>query len=421
LGAALVAAALAAAGAARAQTAPPIRSLGEAYRAALAASESIGIDEQSIRQAEELYRQTIGDSLPELSGRSVTSWTGGPRGAFSTGRMSQTDIGVRVAQTNLSFYKELAAVRRAKSGVRVQEEDLLRAKQLLLVSLAGAFYGQLQAQENVQASSRLREFAAKRLTKLHEWVRVGRSRQADALAQDSQIASLESQREESARQAAADSDLLAFLTKASVEPATADTPIAAPPKALEDYLARAETRPDVKAARWAADFAQAGVSVAQGDRLPQVSYFADWYASRPDAKMNSRWDAQLALSLPLFTFGSLRAGVAQARAAATAADLTLQQARRSAELDIRNAYRNDMSARRQLDIQKNAVALAEKDFDLQRQDESRGLVTAIDVLQSLDRLNSARLAYTNALLNARLAAIQLEVSAGARPEDMDLR
>jgi len=406
---------------ARAQPPAPARSLGEAYREALAASESIGIDEQAIVQAEQLYARTLGASLPAVTFRTLSAWVGGGPGQFATGPMSQTDVGFRVSQVNLSFYRELAAVRQAKSGVGVQRQNLLRAKQLLLVSLAGAFYGELQAQENVAASIRLREFAAKRLDKLHEWVRVGRSREADALAQDEQISTLESQQEESARQSAADADLLAFLTRSPVEPATLDTPIAAEPRPLSDYLARVESRPDVEAARWSADFAQAGVRVARGDRFPQLSYLADSYQSRPGSKMDSRWDAQLTLSLPLFSWGALKAEEGQARAAAAAADLALQQARRSAELDIRNSYRNYVSSRRQLDIEKRAVALAERDFDLQRQDETRGLVTAIDVLQSLDRLNSARLAYTNALLNARLAAIELEVSAGARPEDMDLR
>jgi len=252
-------------------------------------------------------------------------------------------------------------------------------------------------------------------------VRVGRSREPDALAQDSQISTLESQEVENRRQAAADSDLLSFLTKATVDPTAADAPPAEEPKPLSEYLARMEARPDVQAARWTFDFAQAGVRVARGDRFPQFSWFGDGYTSRPSAKRTSYWDAQLTVSLPLFSWGAVTAEINGAKAASAAADLALQAARRAAELDIRNSYRNYAAARRQFQIEKHAVEIAEHDFDLQRQDENRGLVTAIDVLQSLDRLNTARLAYDNALLNERLAAVELEVSAGARPEDMELK
>jgi hypothetical protein len=43
-------------------------------------------------------------------------------------------------------------------------------------------------------------------------------------------------------------------------------------------------------------------------------------------------------------------------------------------------------------------------------------VTAIEVLQSLDRLNTANLELANALLQARVSSINLEIAAGAEPE-----
>lgn len=410
----------AAAAQAPSQPSPAVRTLSDAYQRALAASESVAINEQAIRQAEDLYRRAFGTSMPAFSYRTLTTWVGGSP-AFATGAMSQTDAGFRVAQTNLTFYRELAAVRQAKSVVGIQEETYLRARQLLLAAVASAFYGQLQAKENVLTALQLKDLAGQRLEKLHEWVRVGRSREADALAQDSQISSLDSQREESERQVSARSDLLTYLTLAPVEPSTDDAPIADAPKPLETYLARLETRPDVKAVRNAADASEAAVRVARGDRFPQLSFFGDAYNSRPGSRMAARWDAQLTVSVPLFQWGALNAEVAFAKDGLAAQRLALQQARRQADLDIRNAYRDDLSARRQLEIQRRAVDLAERDFELQRRDEARGLVTAIDVLQSLDRLNTSRLARANALLNARLAAINLEIAAGAKPEELDLR
>ncbi|TPW21351.1 MAG: hypothetical protein FD126_777, partial [Elusimicrobia bacterium] len=68
-----------------------------------------------------------------------------------------------------------------------------------------------------------------------------------------------------------------------------------------------------------------------------------------------------------------------------------------------------------------AVGLAERDYAMQRRDEVRGLVTSLEILESLNRLSAARLAMSEADLTARLAAVSLELAGGARPSEMDLR
>jgi outer membrane protein len=396
--------------------APPVRTLGDAYRRALEASETIAISQQSIRQAEDLYRAALGSSFPLVSLRSATAWQDGDRGR------SATDLGARLSQTGLSGYRELFEVRSAKAFTGQREYERLRADQLLLADVGAAFYGLLQSRENVRVTGELEGFARSRLVELKDRVRVGRAREADAIAQDVQLAALESQLEENQRQADARVDLLLYLTLAGgIEPATSETPAEPQLPDLAGYLAKVESRPDVEAARKAADAAADRVHVARADLFPQASLQADWYGSRPSDSNRIRWDGQLILSLPVWSWGSLSASLDAAKSASTIEELLLSSTRRQARLEVENAYRDYSSARKQLDIQRRAVDLAERDYSLQIRDEKRGLITSIEVLQSLDRLNGARLAYTNALLQARLAILNLELSAGAKPEEMDLR
>lgn len=399
--------------AASAQNGPATSTLRETYRAALENSDAIAISEKTLSQAQSLYRAALGSSFPELSARNDTSW----QDRRASGDSTQSDGALRLSQTGLTGYRELALVKASKSTAAQREQERRRAEQLLLDDVAAAFYGLIQARENSGVTFGLIELADKRLAEVKERVRVGRAREADALAQRVQSESLRSQLEESQRQAGARSDLLEYLTRAPVvpEPVYAEAP---PPGPLSGYLARLETRPDVAAAREAVKASGGAIDVARADFLPEVSYQANWYGYRPAARSNNKWDAAASVSLPLFSFGATRAAVASARAAYGRQELVLRAAVRSAELDVRNAHRDYSSAVRQVVLQRGAAALAQRDYDLQVQDERRGLVTAIEVLQSLDRLNVANLALNNALVQARLAAIKLETAAGAMPEEI---
>ena len=391
-----------------------MRTLKQAYELALKNSDAIAVSEQAIVRAEALYRAAFGGSLPVLRARSDTSW----QDKRATPPSTQTDAALRLSWTGLTGYRELAAVRASKAVASQRENAKARAEQLLLGNVAAAYYGLLQSRANATTTGRLIEYADKRLAELKERVRVGRAREADALAQEVQSQSLRSQLEESSRLALARADLLEFLVRAPVDPVADDSAASPAPAPLDSYLARVENRPDVAAAREAVRAADAAADAARADFLPSVTAQANRYLYRPSIRDNNKWDAAVGVSLPLFSFGAIRANVAAARATATSQEFELRATRRAADLDTRNAHRDYGTAVRQLDLRRRGSELAQRDFSLQTADEKRGLVTAIEVLQSLDRLNTANLEFANALLQARLSSINLELSAGARPEDL---
>jgi outer membrane protein TolC len=401
---------------AAAQTPPgaPVRTLREAYRAALANSDSVAVSEQTLRQAQALYHAALGNSFPELTVRDDTTW----QDKRTVGGATQSDGALRLSQSGLTGYRELAAVKASKHTIEQREQERRRAEQLLLGDVAAAFYSLIEARDNVTTTSQLLEFADKRLVELKDRVRVGRAREADALSQEVQSEALRSQLEESTRQVQARSDLLVYLLRAPVDPLSPalDAPVA--PAPLDGYLNRLETRPDVAAARDAVKVSGGAVDVARSDFFPEFGFQADYYGYRPAIRSNVKWDAAASVSLPIFSFGATRASVAAAKAAYSRQEFELRAAVRAADLDVRNAHRDFSSAVRQLDIQRRADALAQRDYKLQTADERRGLVTSIEVLQSLDRLNIANLALNTALVQTRLTAISLELAAGSMPEEI---
>ncbi len=390
--------------------APAAMTLKEVYAHALKNSERIAISQEAVREAEALYLQALGSAFPLLSFRHQQSWE-----EHSDSEKSQM---FRLTKTGLTGYREIAAIRSGSSSVAQRRHEQARAEQLLLADVAAGFYGLLQSVQDVTSTEQLITLAEERLKELQERVRIGRTRETDSLSQEFQITTLRSQLEERIRQRNARRDLLDFLTAADVEEISLSEDQTLDIQPLDHYLGRVETRPDIRALVENVKVARRSIDIARANYLPNVSLTANSYTDRPSSSDTIDWDATLAVELPLWDWGARRGELGAAKAVFKQFDYTLAAARRQAELEVRNAYRDYLSAKTQLDFQEKAVTLARRDHELQVKDDRQGLVTNIEVFESLDRLNTAELALNNAQLQERLTALNLELTAGAKPKDI---
>lgn len=384
--------------------------LKDFFHQALKNSERIAISEAAVRQAEALYRQTLGGSLPEFLYRRQT--------LLDDSSDSSRDGMFRITKTDLTGCRELAALSSGRSTVEQRKYERQRAEQLLLQDVATAFYSLLLAEENVSATKTLIELARERLAELQERVRVGRTREPDAIGQEVLMASLESQLEESQRQVDARRDLLAFLAGVrDLEQPVAEGAVDMESLSLENYLARAGTRPDIQAARENVNSLKALRKVADADFLPSLNLSANSYTDRSQSH-DADWDVSLSVDVPLWDWGARKGSATAATAVLDQAEKNLQLNLRQADLEIRNAYRDYQSTQKQLAIRAKSVELARRDYQMQVRDDRQGLVTSLEVFESLDRLNTAELAFNNARLQERLAAVNLKIAGGAKPDEI---
>jgi outer membrane protein TolC len=391
-------------------------SLKDIYAAALKNSERIAVSEQSVRQAEALYRQTLGSSFPDVSFQHQTLWQ--EMTALVPTQRPQSSGYLQIQEVGLTGYRELAALRAGRSTIREAEFARMQAERLLLNDIAAAYFGLVQSRENLSSTKDLINLSEARLRELNERVRVGRSRTTETIEQQYQIVTLESQAQAISRSVAADEDLLSFLAGTPVraaEETSVSTPTVSQP--LQGFLSRMDGRPDVQAARAAVRVSQGLVDLAKGGYLPQVSVGLDTYAYRPNEKKDINWTAWAGVGVPIWSWGARRAGVAKAKADLAIAEQELKATLRQADLDVRNAYRDLSTALSQLDLQAHALDLARRDYELQLRDDRRGLVTSLDVLESMNRLNAAELALINTQVQARQSALTLDIASGATPEE----
>jgi len=400
-----------------------ILTLKDAYQKAIVNSESVAISEQAILQAEALYQETFSAALPSFSYRYSTLWqdqSGLPQsdglGTFT--QSPQSEGAIQFKKTGLTLYKEWAALRAGKTFIGQRRYEKQHVEQALLSSVAIAYYGILEAEENLETTRQLIDLAKKRLDTLSERARVGRSRATDPLGAQFQLTVLGAQEQEALRSAVAQRDLLGFLMADRTNAYLAGSiRVGVSDLKLEDYIEQAESRPDIQARREAFETAQGALRIARSKDFPSLDIGINYYTNREGFREPIDWDASLTLQIPLYSWGANRHAIAAETAQVRQREQDLKAARRQAELEVRNAYRDLFTNRKKMTLAEEGVLLARQDYELQSQDEKKGLVTSLEVLEALNRLNQAERTLTHFRLQFRLSGLNLKLISGASPEE----
>lgn len=280
--------------------------------------------------------------------------------------------------------------------------------------------------------------------------RQGNLENAEASLQDAAAS-----RDLSARQLLSALGLEAGPNPNLILPSTPTLPDA--PAPLDTLLERAlRTRSEVqKAASQLAD-ARAALQIAQRDRFPDVSASVNYgelgsatgttgrtlggslnfktgvaaaSLSLPTSTGNAKVPTALVLGLSgsFNVFGGAQnAAIAGAQSGVSSAELALQSARTSVDLDVRRKYNEVQSALRLAQVQQLALKRAETALASALARLDAGLATALDVQAAQVNLQSAQTNLNQGLSSAYLARLQLDnassqldvaliLTAGAQP------
>ncbi len=374
---------------------PNAFTLEECYRMALAQSETIAIQQEVIVEAEGRFQQVLSGLRPRVGfsysyqRQDDSGGGGGTRGLFVQGE--RQDSKFTATQPLFSGFKEFAAIKAAEAEGRARASDKIRAEQLLFQDVVDAFYLLVEQQYDVAALETTRATLTQRIKELRERERLGRSRRSEAVSAEAQLARLEAEMELVRGQEATARELLEFLTGRSPLGPIADAEAGAPALAsVDDYLARADSRPDVRAAEenWRA--AEQSVRVARSQYWPTVGLEGNYYTQRPGILEGVHWDAALKFDLPLYHGGQTTGAVKESAARGREAGLRLAQTTRAARLEIRDAHAKVQAALARAAALDKASKAAEESYRLQEQEYRRSLVNNLDVLQALRELQDTR-------------------------------
>ncbi len=191
--------------------------------------------------------------------------------------------------------------------------------------------------------------------------------------------------------------------------------VPAPVVTFDEALQRAyASRPDYQSATARVRAAQLSKKAAQDERLPALSFNADYGAigQRIDSA-HGTFSAGANLRIPVFQGGRARADILQADAALEQQKAQLEDLRGRIEYEIRTAFLDLKSAGDRTEVARSALALAEQQVSQARDRFAAGVASNIEVVQAQQALSVANENSIESLYAFNLAKAALARSLGA--------
>ena len=359
--------------------------------------------------------------LPSLSLSANTAQDYGRNFSQSEGTILNTttntlNAGVSSSVTLFDGMKNVANLRSAQADEQASEQDLTRAKQTAVFSVASNFLSlvTLQQQLAVQQQNLAAQEALE--NQISQFVKAGSRPVSDLYQQQASAAS--------ARAAVVTAQNNVELAKVDLiqtlqldprgtyefrAPALPDTVAAAAHFDLDSLLDRAfAQRPDLSANASRVEAAQQDVKAANASKWPSISLTAGYnsgVSSAADAsfldQLNQRRGGSvgIGISIPIFDRGATQAATERAQIQADNAKLALATQRQQVALEVRRAYLDYEAAKQQLaaaDAQQKAATLA---VATTQQRYQVGAATLVEVTQARATQVQAQSAFINARNN----------------------
>jgi outer membrane protein len=371
-------------------------------------SSELKIQAEKLFQAAQQLKQAQGLMLPDIRYQYSTFNQDTAGGALpAQGRDSKFVFN----QPLFSGFKKADTASFSKSVIKEEELQYKTVNRNITAVVTQAFYNLLQIETDAANINNTYNLLQDRLKELNERVRLGKSRESEVLAVESQMAVLRAQEEntEGERQKALED--LSFLTGVAADDITVfdDTPAVEKLDPIEKYLQTIQYRPDIEALRQGLESQKYLVKIAKGDFWPSLNLSGSWYTARSGSQSDSNWQTLLLLDFPLFEGGFTKAGVNVATSRLRQAEENLSFLTQQVTTEIRQLHKALASSLAQAVLLKDAYDKAAKSYQMQLKDYRYGLVTNLDVLQSMTTMLDVKRTLDSALVQLKINKALLDI------------
>lgn len=319
-------------------------------------------------------------------------------GAIVNQQTQALNTGLSTSLTLFDGGRTAASIRSAQANQQASGQDLTRAKQTAVFTVASDFVALTNQREQlrVQQENLAAQLAQQDL--IQKFVDAGSRPVADLYQQQATVAAAKLSIAQSSRAVElAKVDLIQAL---QLDPAgeydfVAPTPSAvdaAKSASLDSLMALAyDNRADLDAQQARVDAAGQDVKAAKASRLPQISLtgsYSSAYSSAGEIGFTDQLDQRrggslgIGVSIPLFDRGA--SSLAQQKAQLTADNerLALDATRQTIALEVRRAYLDQSSAKEQLAAAQAQETAAKQAVDVVEKRYQAGAATLVEITQA---------------------------------------
>jgi outer membrane protein len=394
----------------------PAVDLKESFEAARKNMESIKRAKSVVEQSLALKDEARATILPTISGVGTYTKIDPPNAAGASPFLLTKQYSAAIRLNQPLFRGGLvSAYEFAKENVLLakyqQDATAINLYQLVI----NAYYNLAIAQLDVKNVKDLLKYSRERVDEIRGRTKIGRSRQGELVEAQAQLHIADSQYQQTLLNLQQSEKTFEFYTNIESGKLVVPTELPKLEGPVGEYIMKVRNRPDIKAIRQQVNLAEQQINIAKGSHYPQVDLTSNYYLDRTGVLETSEWDVGVAVVVPLFQGGAVSAQVKQATESKRIAELTSRESIRAAERDITINYQNFLQIKLQLNSLKEALSKAEEVYKLNKKDYQYGLVTNLDVLQSLNVFIETKRTYDNLISLGHLNYKNLQALTGALP------
>lgn len=378
--------------------------------------ESIKRADAQINQAEELKQRAKSAILPNISAVGTYTKLDKPTAAVSSAFIltEQHSAAIRLVQPLLKG-GSLAAYDLSKDNILLAKFQKDATEVNLYQLVINSFYNLNIARVDVKNVEELLKYSRERVKEIRDRTNIGRSRRGELVEAEAQLLIAESQYQQTLINLDEAQRTFHFYTGLDSTTAVLQEPNPKFSGALSEYIMKVQNRPDIQASRQDTKLAERQVSIAKGGHYPSVDLVGNYYLSRTGVLDSADWDVGVAVVIPLYEGGSVNSAVREASEGKRISVLQYAETLRAAERDVAFNYQSIIQLQNQLKTLKLALNKAEEAYTLSRKDYKLGLVTNLDVLQSLNTFIETKRSHAKLTYVTHSQIKNLEAAIGVLP------
>lgn len=401
--------------------------LQDAWLLAYQNNPALEAERAKLRATDEEVAQALSHWRPSINAyaNAGRTWQYTPPqgGAGSNHFVQNSDsYGIQVKQPIFRGFRTLSETEAAEKKVLAERAHLQSAEQQLFYDTAKAYLDALRDESILTVDHENEDILRKKIAEIRERARVGDLTKTDLSQAQSRLSRAEVNRMQAEAALVTDRAIFARLVGIEAEMLKAPEFSFEQPKELDEVVVHAlAVNPEIKAAQFAYDEANAEVNINKGNLLPEVNIVGstsrdyNQSISQQGREHNSQIMAQL--TLPLYSGGADYSKIRAASQMATSRRLELEEARHKSKETARSAWQMLVTSEVAIKADKAEIEASARALEGVRVQSKVGTRTTLDVLNAVQEFLDAKVDLARAEHDRNLAIVQLKAVLGELTAD----